>query len=144
MTSAFGGWNRLFDGVGSCLGHLAVVLLGPAAGADRTEDFSAGDKGKPALQRGSAVQSQDGRAAAGERILEDLARPPEQGGGAGLVYGDLDRSQLGVVHSLEVNQKPAMVEDGNGIGRGPDLFDFLDGCRRGLLGVVDADRRAIG
>ncbi len=37
-----------------------------------------------------------------------------------------------------------MVEDGNGIGRGPDLFDFLDGCRRGLLGVVEADRRAIG
>src|SRR5260370_28844908 len=143
MTSAFGGWNRLFDRGGSCLGHLAVLLRGSAAGADRTDDFSAGDKGKPARQRGSAVQRQDGRAAAGERILEDLARPPEQGGGAGLVYGDLDRSQLGVVHSLEVNQKPAMVEDGNGIGRGPDLFDFLDGCRRRLLAIAETDRRPI-
>src|SRR5260370_232128 len=139
MTSAFGGWNRLFDRVGSCLGHLAVLLRGSAAGADRTDDFSAGDKGKPALQRGSAVQSQDGRAAAGERILEDLARPPEQGGGAGLVYGDLDRSQLGVVHSLEVNQKPAMVDDGDGVGRRPDLFDFLDGCGRALPAVVLSD-----
>jgi hypothetical protein len=37
-----------------------------------------------------------------------------------------------------------MVDDGNGIGRGPDLFDLLDGRCRGLLGVVEADWRTIG
>jgi hypothetical protein len=84
---------RLFDNVRSCLGDLAVLLRGPAAGADRTDDFSPRDEGEPALDRRSPVQRQDGRAAAGERILEDLAGPPEQGGGAGLVNGDLDRSQ---------------------------------------------------
>jgi hypothetical protein len=37
-----------------------------------------------------------------------------------------------------------MVDDRNGIGRGADLFDLLDGSRRGLLGVVETDRRTIG
>src|SRR5271165_310623 len=136
--------ERLFDRVGPSLGHLAILLRGPAAGTDRADDFSARDERKPTLERRSIAQPQDGCAAAGERILEDLAGPPEQGGGAGLVYGDLDRPQLSVVHSLEVDQEPAGVDDRNGIWRGADFFDLLDGCRCRLLGVVEADRCAIG
>src|SRR5215469_15331389 len=79
----------------------------------------------------------------GESILEHLAGPAEESRGTGLLDCDLDRTELGIIHSLEVDQEPAVIDDRDRIGRRSGFWNFGYCCGGGLFGVVDADRRTI-
>jgi len=89
------------------------------------------------------MQRQDRVATTGERILEDLCRSAEQGGRARLFDGDLDRAELSILHSLEVDEIAPMVDDRDRIWRRTGLGDFGDGRGRDLFRILQADRRAI-
>src|SRR5260370_19792733 len=136
--------DGLFDRVGTRLRHLTVLLPRSAAGTDRADELAARNDRYATLKRHCPAQREDCVAPAGERVLEYLARPAEQGGGASLFDRDLDRAELRVVHALEIDQEPAVIDDGDRIGRRPDLRDFGDRRGGGLLGIGDTDRRAIG
>src|SRR4029077_10942453 len=105
-----------------------------SAGADGSDDLAARDDRHAALDRDRAMQRQYRVATTGDRILEDLCRPAEKGGRARLFDGDLDRTELGVVHALEVDQEAAVVDDRDRIRRGTGLRHFSVGRSSRLLG----------
>src|SRR4051812_40110233 len=99
------------EDVGASLGADAVLLRGHAADADRTDDLAVDDQRDAALEWRHAGEAEDRQPAAGQPVLEGLARPLEARRGARLVLRDLGAGDLGVVHALEVDELAGGVDD---------------------------------
>ena len=114
------------------LAPIAPTILPPAT------------SGSPPSERHRAAQGQDRGAPFAERILERFGRAAEQCRRPRLVDRHRHRTVLGVIHALEIDQLAAGIDDRDHVGDGRDIFRLRLGRCRGLFGVVEAERHAIG
>src|SRR6516225_110869 len=135
----------LFQRVYAGLGTLGVMFARVPRDADGADDFAFNNDGDAAFDGHSALETKNAKcsAAGGESVLKSLGRALEAGGRAGFRDADIGAAELSVVHLLVVDKVSAGVYDGD--GHIPVIFAGLGESRRcGLLGVLDADGRAVG
>src|SRR5688572_10272793 len=110
-------WGRAFTSFKSVeagFGHLLVLVRSDAAYTDATDDLSAHHDGQPAGNRCGDRYAQKRYSTFVDRIFHGPSRATEHRGASCFLYRDHRARTLRIVHALEVDQGPMVVDDGNG------------------------------
>jgi hypothetical protein len=132
-----GAEGRLFDGVGSGLSALSVMLAGITGNADGANDFAVHQERNTAFNRHCAFDAENAESSATSRegILEGLGGPLEASRAARFRNANIGAANLGVVHLLVVDEVAIGVYDGH--SHIPIILaSFGESRRSGLLGVL--------
>src|SRR3989441_3795068 len=129
--------TEYFDSRG---GNLLVFMRLHARDANTSDADCFHDDGQPALHRGDAGHAEHRVAAGLDALLPARAGTARLGRGASLLHRDARVGRAGAVHAHEVQEVPAIVEDGDadvpvvllrlGFGRGGNPAAVVEGEHR--------------
>src|SRR5262249_13205798 len=105
--------DSFLRGGGAGFGDVFVFLRCVSAHTDGANDFSIDEDGNSSLERRSAWQHQRSGSPVFDLVLELLARPAEIRGRTSLADCDIDARDLRIVETLEEQEVPAVVHNGN-------------------------------
>src|ERR1700730_1656193 len=136
--------SMLLERARARLGTDSVVIAAVTGQADRTYNLTVHDERNAAFDWYCSGQTKNAEpgAAACYRVLEHFGRAFEPDCGASLLNREVRASDLRVIHFLVVHQHAAGIDHCHG-HLPVALPRFIEGSRRGLLGVLNTDRGAI-
>src|SRR5438105_8825274 len=141
VSSAWVELRVLRERLDSCGGNLLVFMRLHARDANTADADSFHDDRQPALHRRDAGHAEHRVAAGLDALLPHRAGTARLGRGAPLLDGDARVGRARAVHAHEVQQVPAVVEDGNA---DVPLVPFRLGFRRSgnLAAVLQREHRS--